>query len=270
MIPALIVIGILLLLYLCFFLENRRFVIRHETICHANVKKPFTIVQVSDLHNNRFGNDQQKLLAAVSGVRPDLILITGDLFDRHRKTAHSNAFAFVKKAVGIAPVYFAEGNHECALGETGERYIEAIRAMGVKVLRDEYEDLATCRLIGLKQYASPEQLAALLHPERLNLVMAHRPELFPIYAGTGADLILSGHAHGGQIRLFGVGVYAPQQGFFPQFTCGLYRRGNSVLHVSRGLGNTIPFPRVFNTPELNIIECKPIESKENEHVCECN
>ena len=270
MIPALIVIGILLLLYLGFFLENRRFVIRRETICHAKIKKPFTVVQVSDLHNNRFGNDQQKLIEAVSDAHPDLILMTGDLFDRHRKKAHGNSFAFVQKAVGIAPVYFAEGNHECALGETGERYIEAIRDMGVTVLRDEYNDLSNCRLIGLKQYASPEQLAAMLQPERLNLVMAHRPELFPIYAGTGADVILSGHAHGGQIRLFGIGIYAPQQGFFPRFTCGLYRRGKSVLHVSRGLGNTIPFPRVFNTPELNIIECKPIESKEINNVCERN
>ena len=98
MIPALIVIGILLLLYLCFFLENRRFVIRHETICHANVKKPFTIVQVSDLHNNRFGNDQQKLLAAVSGVRPDLILITGDLFDRHRKNCAQQRVCICQKS----------------------------------------------------------------------------------------------------------------------------------------------------------------------------
>lgn len=270
MIYAAIAIGILLLLYAAFFLENRRFVVRRETICHAKVIAPFTVVQVSDLHNARFGKEQETLLSAISDAHPDMILVTGDLFDRHREKAYSNAFTFVRGAIGIAPVFFAEGNHECALGETGERDIEMIRAMGVTVLRDECVDLLHARLIGLRQYAAPEQLAALLSDDRLNLVMAHRPELFPIYAGTDADIVLSGHAHGGQIRLLGIGVYAPQQGLFPKYTCGLYRRGKSVLHVSRGLGNTIPFPRVLNTPELNILEFKPIESKENENVCKCH
>lgn len=268
MIPALIVVGILLLVYAAFFLENRRFVVRRETIPHAKVKKPFVAVQVSDLHNARFGKKQEKLLSAVKEAHPDMILVTGDLFDRHRRDACSNTFDFIRSAVRIAPVYFAEGNHECALGETGEQYTEAIRNMGVHVLRDEYAETGAVRIIGLRQYASPERLAALLHDERLNVVMAHRPELFPIYAGTDADVILSGHAHGGQIRLFGIGLYAPQQGLFPRYTCGVHRSGNSLLHVSRGLGNTILFPRVFNTPELNILEFKPIDSKENEHVCD--
>ncbi|MBQ1632157.1 MAG: metallophosphoesterase [Clostridia bacterium] len=267
MVPALIVIVILLLAYLLFFLENRRFVIRRETIRHSKVTEPFTVVQVSDLHDCRFGNDQTKLLAAIRSAEPDLILITGDLFNRHNKHVYKNAFAFVRGALKIAPVWFAEGNHECALGETGEKYIDAIREMGVHILRDEYADLNEVRLIGLSQYASPETLSAMLDHQRLNLVLAHRPELFPIYAGTDADVILSGHAHGGQIRLFGIGIFAPGQGLFPKYTCGLYRRGKSLLHVSRGLGNTILVPRVFDTPELNILKFQSIESKENEHVC---
>jgi predicted MPP superfamily phosphohydrolase len=267
MIPALIVIGILLLLYLGFFLENRRFVVRRETIRHSKVRAPLTLVQVSDLHDCRFGTDQEKLLAAIRDARPDMILITGDLFNRHNKRAHKNAFAFVRGAVQIAPVWFAEGNHECSLGETGERYIETIHAMGVHVLSDEFADVGAVRLIGLKQYASPQTLASMLDKTRLNLVLAHRPELFPIYAGSDADVVLSGHAHGGQIRLFGIGVFAPGQGIFPQFTSGLYRRGKSLLHVSRGLGNTILFPRVFDTPELNVLQLQMTESKEKEHVC---
>ena len=267
MIPAFIVIGILLLLYLGFFLENRRFVVRRETIRHSKVCQPLTAVQVSDLHDCRFGTDQEKLLAAIRDVHPDLILITGDLFNRHNKRAHKNAYAFVRGAVQIAPVWFAEGNHECALGETGEQYLPEIRKMGVHILRDEYADLGSVRLIGLTQYASPQALAAMLDETRLNIVMAHRPELFPIYAGTGADVVLSGHAHGGQIRLFGIGVFAPGQGFFPKFTSGLYRWGTSLLHVSRGLGNTILVPRVFDTPEPNVLQFEMIESKENEHVC---
>ena len=267
MIPALIVIGILLLAYAAFFIENRRFVIRRETIRHAKVNKAFTIVQVSDLHDRQFGKEQEKLLSAIRDAKPDLIVITGDLFNRHNKSACENAFAFIRGAVRIAPVYFAEGNHECSLGETGERYIETIRDMGVHVLRGEYTDVGSIRIIGLRQYAPPEQLSALTDASRMNLALAHRPELYPIYADTGADVVLSGHAHGGQIRLFGRGVYAPQQGLFPRFDAGQYEIGRSILHVSRGLGNTIPFPRVFNTPELNVLTFKPITEKEHSNVC---
>ena len=210
MIPILIVIGILLLAYVAFFLENRRFVVHSETIVHAKTDEPFTVVQVSDLHDRRFGKSQEKLIEAIRDAKPEMILITGDLFNRHQKTACRNAFAFIEGAVKIAPVYFAEGNHECSLGETGERYIETIRKMGVRVLRDECTDVGSVRIIGLRQYASPQQLSALANPEKMNVVLAHRPELYPIYADTGADVILSGHAHGGQIRLFDHGVYAPQ------------------------------------------------------------
>ena len=177
-------------------------------------------------------------------------------------SASEHALAFVKGAVQIAPVYFAEGNHEIALGETGERYIDTIREMGVTVLRDEFVDRNAYRLIGLRQYASPQALTSMLDPNRLNVVLAHRPELFPIYAGTEADVVLSGHAHGGQIRLFGIGVYAPGQGFFPKYHSGLYRRGRSILYVSKGLGNTIPIPRVFDTPELNILQFEPLRTEE--------
>ncbi len=267
MISALIVIGIMILAYVFFFLENRRFVVRRETIGSEKLTKAFTAVQVSDLHDLRFGKEQKELLAAIREARPDMILITGDLFNRRRKKACENAFAFVRGAVRIAPVYFSEGNHEISLGETGERYIETIREMGVCVLRDEFVDLEPIRLIGLTQYASPETLSAMLGASRLNVILAHRPELYPIYAGTGADVVLSGHAHGGQIRFFGLAVYAPGQGFFPRFTAGQYRIGRSVLHVSRGLGNTIPFPRVFNTPELNILQFEPREKEKTDYVC---
>lgn len=259
--PALIVLGVLLALYLLFFLENRRFVVANDVIPHEKAAQPFTVVQVSDLHDLRFGKGQARLLNAIREAKPDMIAVTGDLFNRRNRRAYRNAFAFVTEAVRIAPTYFIEGNHECALGETGESFIERIRGMGVHVLRDEYVDLSQCRLIGLRQYAEPETLASMLDAERLNLVLAHRPERFPLYAGAGADLVLSGHAHGGQIRLFGRGLYAPQQGFFPRYCAGQYRIDRSVLYVSKGLGNTIPIPRVFDTPELNRLVIRPTEPK---------
>ena len=263
MIPLQILIGILLALYIGFFLENLRFVTRTETIVHEKIRKPFTVVHVSDLHDLAFGKKQAKLLCAIREAKPDLIVITGDLFNRRRKKACRNAFAFADGAVRIAPVYFAEGNHEISLRETGERYIETILMTGVRVLRDEYVDHDDIRIIGLRQYASPQTLQSMLDTDRLNIVLAHRPEFFPIYASTDADVILSGHAHGGQIRFFGIGLYSPGQGFFPRFTTGLYRIGKSILHVSRGLGNTIPFPRMFDTPELNILYFQTDRIKEN-------
>lgn len=269
MIPALIVIGTLLALYLLLFLDSIRFRVQRTEIPHAKVKQAFTLVQISDLHDCRFGKEQEKLLSAIREIRPDLIVVTGDLFNRHRPPACRNAFAFLEGAVKVSTVCFAEGNHEAALGEMGERYIEAIRESRAIVLRDEFADFNGFRVIGLKQYASADTLASMLCKDRLNVVLAHRPERLPVYAQTGADVILSGHAHGGQVRIFGHGIFAPQQGLFPKYTSGIYREGRSMMFVSRGLGNTIPIPRVFNTPEVNVLKFVPSDQKGENDVCEC-
>ncbi len=253
MIWAITAVAVIGILFGLFFLENRRIQVTAETIRHEKAYTPFRIVQVSDLHNGSFGKHQERLLRRIAESKPDYVFITGDLFNRKRRRACKNSFVFVRETVKICPVFFAEGNHECALTETGERFIETIRKMGVIILRDEFVDLKEFRLIGLRQYASPETLSSMLSADKLNVVMAHRPELFPIYSGTGADVILSGHAHGGQIRFGKRGLYAPQQGLMPKYTEGVYSCGSSLLYVSRGLGNTIPFPRIFNTPELNVI-----------------
>ena len=270
MIPVLIVLCVGLFAYIAFFIENRRFVCTESVFEHEKVKTAFRIVQVSDLHDGSFGRENAALLDAIAKMQPDLILITGDLFNRRNARAYRNAMLFCKQAVRIAPTYFAEGNHECSLKETGERFLAEIERIGIHVLQNAYCDLPACRLIGLKQYASPQELCAMLEPNCLNIALAHRPELFPIYAGTGVDLVLSGHAHGGQIRLFHQPLYAPGQGFFPRYTSGFYQIGRSTLFVSRGLGNTIPFPRVFDTPELCMIEIRPKQKGENRYVCKRN
>lgn len=262
MIPLLVAAAVLLLLYVGFFFENRRFRTTHTVCRHPKVQTPFRVVQVSDLHDRAFGREQQKLIGAIRAEKPDLVVITGDLFNRHNRAACQNAFAFLQHMKGVAPMYFIEGNHECSLKETGERDIERVAQSGVCVLRDAYTDLAQCRLIGLKQRAPKETLSAMLCADRFNLVLAHRAERFPIYAETGADVILSGHAHGGQIRFGRFGVYAPQQGLFPKYVTGWYTIGNSRMFLSRGLGNTIAFPRVFNTPELCVINFIPETEQE--------
>ena len=270
MIYFLSAVGIGILVWLLFFLENRRFVVRRTIVYHEKIPVPFTVVQVSDLHDKAFGKKQEKLLRAIYDAKPDYIVITGDLFNRKKASAVLNAFCFVQNAVSVAPVYFAEGNHECALKEIGEKDIKTIREMGVCVLEDAYIDLRGFRLIGLRQYATPEKLSAMLDPHKFNLVLSHRPERFPEYAETDADFILSGHAHGGQVRIFGIGLYAPEQGVFPKYTSGVYQRNDTQMYVSRGLGSTVPVPRVFNTPELTILEFKPMEAKESNYVCKRN
>ena len=259
MIVAIALLAVLMLLYGLFFLENRRFKTTFTSCRHHKVQSPFRVVQVSDLHDKAFGPEQEKLLEAIRSAYPDFIVITGDLFNRHNANACENALLFASRVVTIAPSYFIEGNHECSLHEIGEQYIDVIAQSGVHVLRDAYVDLAQCRLIGLKQRSPAEQLSAMLSYDRFNLVLAHRPERFPVYAQTGADVILAGHAHGGQVRIGHHGIYAPQQGLFPKYTEDWYALGNSRMFVSRGLGNTIAFPRVLNTPELCVIDFLPEE-----------
>lgn len=261
MIPLLIAVAALLALYLLFFLENCRFRTTYTVCRHKKIASHFRVVQVSDLHDRSFGDRQYKLIEAIQSANPDYIFITGDLFNRHKPDACENALLFIRRAARIAPIYFIEGNHECSLGRTGERYIKKLSKMGVHVLQDAYVDLPQCRLIGLRQRAPQDTLAAMLHTDRFRIVLSHRPERFPIYAETDADVILSGHAHGGQVRLGHIGIYAPQQGLFPKYTEGWYQIGESRMYVSRGLGNTIGFPRVFNTPELNVIDFDPQEEE---------
>ena len=257
MIPACIAICILAAVYGLLFLGNRRFTVTHDVIRSAKIRKPFRVVQVSDLHDRSFGEAQCRLLDAIRSEKPDLIVITGDLFNRHDSGACRNAYRFAGQVISIAPTYFAEGNHEASLGKTGKRYVKTIASMGVRVLRNAYTDLPECRLIGLKQRAGANALRILTAPDRLNLVLAHRPELIGEYAKAGADVVLSGHAHGGQIRIFRKGIYAPEQGLFPRYTAGKYQINDTVLYVSRGLGNTIHVPRVCNTPELCVLDFIP-------------
>ena len=127
--------------------------------------------------------------------------------------------------------------------------------------RDKFADLDEL-LDGL----FARELDRLLHSADapFHILLSHRPEFFRLYAACGADLAFAGHAHGGQWRLpSGRGVFAPGQGFFPAYTCGLYRRGNAVMAVSRGLGGRAPVPRLHNRPELVLVTLEPEDGEVN-------
>lgn len=230
----------------------------------------FVLCQVSDVHNEARGEGNAALLRALREAAPDLICITGDFLDS-RRTDLDFALELAGQLAEIAPAVYVTGNHEARRMDLSA--LEAgLAARGVQVLRDDWTPLARggeeIALLGLDDpgFAAGEdwtlaegldqtqaRLSALLAQagDRFSLVLSHRPELLPAYAEAGADLVLSGHAHGGQVRLPGIGgLFAPGQGILPRLTSGVHARGETRLVVSRGLGNSA-FPlRVFNPPEI--------------------
>lgn len=232
-----------------------------------------TIAQVSDLHNSDFDGHAQQLIDLLAAAEPDLIAVTGDLLDSYHPDLEL-ALAFIREAVEIAPVYYVSGNHEARLPQLYQQLCEGMTEAGAVVL-DDRSLLLQCgdssiELLGLadpnftisaamseqeRQQRISARLEELLSGEgEYSILLSHRPELAELYAEAGIDLVLSGHAHGGQIRLPLIGaLFAPNQGLFPKYTSGLYQLGETALVVSRGLGNSrFPF-RINNPPELLII-----------------
>lgn len=236
-----------------------RLTTKHYELRDHRFKRPMRIAQVSDLHDCLYGAEQVLLVAKLKDFQPNCIVITGDLFNRRDASRKENAFCFVRHALTIAPVYFAEGNHEVALKEVGEANMKQLSDMGVTLLFNESAEQESLHIIGLKQYATAEELSDLLDADRFNLVLSHRPERFPELAKADFELMLSGHAHGGQIRFANRGLFAPQQGLFPKYTQGLYQQGAARMIVSSGLGDTVRLPRILNPHELvcvTIRDCK--------------
>lgn len=233
----------------------------------------YRIAHVSDLHNAKMGDDNGNLLTMLQDAEPDIIAITGDLIDS-RNTDVEIALQFVEDAVKIAPCYYVTGNHEARVSEY-EELKEGLIALGAVVLEDERMDLEqsgetitllgvddpsfqTDYLFGDSKTVMQNKLQKLMDENNaFAILLSHRPELFEVYVESGANLVLSGHAHGGQFRLPIIGgLVAPNQGLFPKYDAGLYSKENTNMIVSRGIGNSIlPF-RFNNRPEVVLIELK--------------
>ncbi len=224
----------------------------------------FRIVQISDLHNTSFGKDNKRLIDKIEQLSPDMIALTGDLVDS-RRTNIDISLSFVEQASLIAPVYYVTGNHEERL-ETVifEELMSGLEHAGAVILEDESLLLEAegeyITLLGLKdeslQSNALHKLTDAADPTQFQLLLAHEPQyLDAYYSECHVDLILSGHAHGGQFRFpFIGGIYAPDQGLFPKYTEGMHQSGSSSLIISRGIGNSL-FPlRLFNLPEIVCID----------------
>lgn len=243
-------------------------------VCSNGIPEAFDaykIVQISDLHDAQIGENNEKLIAMTAETEPDCIVLTGDFVDSsrfHPERSLSVAEALVK----IAPVYYVSGNHEAILPDAEYQALtDGLRAVGVCVLEDESAELTrggqSIRLIGLtdigfhpgtleeKKDALRTALSALLPEDEFSVTLAHRPELMDIYTECGAPLVLSGHAHGGQIRLPGIGgLIAPGQGLFPKYTEGKYEENGTTLVVSRGVGNSVLPLRVNDRPQIVVVQ----------------
>ncbi len=231
----------------------------------------YRIAHISDLHNTYI----EKLIPMLEGTNPDLIAITGDLIDS-RKTDMDTALDFVNEAIKIAPCYYVTGNHESRIPEY-DQFKTALTELGVVVLDNRAIEIESVgdviTLIGIddpmfESDYTLDMTAPIIHTKLqnisynsgFNVLLSHRPDTFDVYVQNDLDLVLSGHAHGGQFRLPLVGgIYTIDQGLFPEYDSGIHIEENTHMIVSRGIGNSvIPF-RINNRPEIIIVELSKTE-----------
>lgn len=249
--------------------QNNYITVSKYEIFSRKIPKHFDgmkILQISDLQRASFGKENIKLLKKTALQKSDIIVITGDLVDC-RKTDFKSAIAFAERLTHICQVYFVCGNHDWKTGEYAYLRRELLN-LGIHVLDDKSVYIDREKKLSFTGVMDIEATTR-KHAEKFvikeiqnrkdsfNIVLSHRPELFDAYVESGADLVLSGHAHGGQIRLpFLGGLFAPNQGFFPKYTNGMYKSAKTCMIVSRGLGNS-RFPvRIFNFPEITVTTLK--------------
>jgi len=225
----------------------------------------FKIVQLSDLHGAEFGEDGMGLVEKVKELEPDIIALTGDFVTDEGDLAAVEKLA--ARLVKLCPVYFVSGNHEFGSG-LAVKVRNILERAGVKYLSNEYltinrgeDEILLGGVEDPLAYAdmlSPDELAQKMNdaaPDAFKILLGHRNYWMTEYPELPVDLIFCGHAHGGLIRIPGVGgLIGTDRRLFPDFDAGQFNNGRYTLIVSRGLGNSVPIPRVFNRPEIVCVE----------------
>lgn len=265
---------LLLFIILFFYFENNIISITNISLSFHRLPGSFDgyrIVHLSDLHNKRFGSNQEHILEEIKKAKPDIIVITGDLVDSRNYDEEASC-ELVTGCMDIAQVYYVTGNHEWRSGKFNSLE-KKIKNSGAKILRNNSSEIKqgndSIHITGIDdpslsmEYMTDKEIVSAELKKAVNensskpsftILLSHRPELFSEYKKINFDLIFSGHAHGGQVRLpFIGGLAAPDQGLFPKYTDGKYVEDNSVMVVSRGLGNSIIPQRIFNRPEIVVV-----------------
>lgn len=261
-------------------LDGNRFRVVSYEISHEKIKKPYTFVVLSDLHNKVYGKNHEKLIRAIEKEQPAGVLIAGDLLTAKPGYPLHLALDLLEQLAPKYPIYYGMGNHEARLflypevyGTMGADYEEKLKGLGISLLRNESrslgEDLVITGLDMKREYykrfkkttMTTEYLKKTLgekNKDKFQILLAHHPDYFQEYSSWGADLVLSGHVHGGMVRLpFLGGVISPALRLFPKYDGGSFEEKESRMILSRGLGmHTIPV-RLFNPGELVVLKLSP-------------
>ncbi len=258
----------LLLLVLWILLEQKWIQITPYTVRNADLPEAFSglrVTELADLHGVTFGENQEKLLEKVRETEPDLIAIDGDLFDV--RTDVTELDVLLTGLCEIAPTYYVTGNHEWTTENLYET-LDHFRELGVTVLDNTYAVLGSTgqNIVvagvhdpnGPYDMKTPEELVAEIRAELGEdvyiLMLAHRNGQLAMWSELGVQTVLVGHGHGGMIRLpFAGGLLDVEHNLFPTYDAGVFLEGETSMVVSRGLGNSIWIPRIFNRPELPVI-----------------
>lgn len=249
----------------------------HYTLKTTKLDKNLRLALVTDLHSCRYGKEQRTLVDALNNERPDIVLLGGDIFDD--KISDDNTKTFLKAIAKRYPCYYVTGNHEYwsrrsdemlkwleenGIVDIGAKTID-LNLAGSKIslsgINDQDKPLYTGKGIGMHQEL--ELIGKSKNDEDFTILLAHRPAFIKSYLEYGFDLVLSGHAHGGQWRIPYIlnGTFAPDEGFFPKYAGGYYHFEKGDMIVSRGLAReSTRVPRIFNRPELVIVDLEAMNS----------
>lgn len=244
--------------------------VTNHTLYSEKVSAPVRILALTDLHSCFYGKSQELLLTKIHEQKPDLIVMSGDIMDDELPI--DGTVALLEGLAGQYPCYYVTGNHEFRSGEV-DAHKALFRSFGVTVLEGQAQEVfINGQALLIAGVDDPDvgsapfdrQLAFVdsqTIPQHFNILLSHRPERFERYAAYDFDLVVSGHAHGGQWRipvLLSNGLLAPHQGFFPSYTNGIFERNGTNMLVSRGLAKeSTRIPRIFNPPELVVIDVLP-------------
>ncbi|MBE5893729.1 MAG: hypothetical protein E7286_10210 [Lachnospiraceae bacterium] len=274
------IFGVLCLIVVWVILyDSNRFVVVRNSFSSDKLRRSGRAVVLADLHNKRYGKNNELLLKAIDDCKPDFVLVAGDILTAKPGASLEPAIEFMQKLAAKYPVYYGSGNHEHRLKlypenykDMSERYEKALAEAGVIRLVNNH---VTLEEYGITIYGSeinrefykrfkvskmPEDymrsILGRCDTETYTILLAHNPDYFPQYGAWGADLVCSGHVHGGVARVpfWGKGMISPSLRLFPQYDGGAFSEGKSTMLLSRGLGmHTIPF-RLFNPAELLLVE----------------
>ena len=250
------------------FICNEKLCERYYTFSTQKVTAPVKLAFVSDLHDTPYGKDMAELVGAIDRFSPDAVIIGGDLFDE--SCDERNSLLFTDIIAGKYRCFYTLGNHELRHG-SADQARQVIARKGITVLSDDnnFADLTvgddTVRLFGIDGLLYEDQYERArnaISDKYYNILIDHFPDEYPLVSADGFELMLAGHAHGGQVRIPYImnGLFAPDQGLFPKYAGGLYSENGSNMIVSRGLQRSIRdlvAPRVFNRPELVFVTILP-------------